>query len=185
MLAAEYFAAEFQGEELCFVVGHRGDFDTYATMAMSVVKGALPGIKLWQLIAYYNPVKPHFTIDEIDETYFPLGLETVPKPYAIVKANNYVVSICDAVICYVNREGSNTYKLLRKAQRRGIPIVNLAETYPPPENGKTSERKLRGLVILVIRLHSGRSAGTRLCPRGYSCRHRHPPERRQKPCRFL
>ena len=131
LLAAERFLKEFQGEELCFVVGHRGEFDTCAAMAMSVVKKAHPDIRLWQLIAYYDPAKPHFTVGGTDETYFPLGLETVPKPYAIVKANNYVVSICDAVICSVNREDSNTYKLLRKAQRRGIPIVNLAETYPP------------------------------------------------------
>ena len=129
--AAEYFIKEFQGEEICFVVGHRGDFDTLATRAISIVKGCHPEVKLLQLIAYYNPVRPHYTIEEIDATYYPLGLETVPKPYAIVKANQYVVSNCDAVICYVNREGSNTYKLLRKAQRRNIPIINLAEIYPP------------------------------------------------------
>jgi len=113
-------------ENIRFIVGHRGGFDECATVALAMVKSKYPQIKILKLIAYYNPTKKLCTLEEIDGTYYPEGLETVPKPYAIVKANNIVVDSCDAVICFVQREGSNTYKLLRRAKRKNIPVVNLA-----------------------------------------------------------
>lgn len=129
--AAEDYIKQFPGEDIRFIVGHRGDFDLVATYMLIVVKKMYTQVTLQKLIAYYDPIKHLYYPDEIDGTIFPEGLETVPKPFAIVKANNIMVNSCDAVICYVLRKGSNTYKLLRKAQRRGIPIVNLAETFPP------------------------------------------------------
>lgn len=113
--------------KLCFIVGHRGAFDESASGGLAILKLKYPQIILLRLIAYYDPFRKEYLLDEFDGTYYPEGLETVPKPFAIVKANQIMVDSCDAVICFVQREGSNTYKLLRRAQRRGIPVVNLAE----------------------------------------------------------
>lgn len=132
--AAKAYINENPGEEIVFVVGHRGQFDGFATRAISIVKSMYPQVRLWQLIAYYNPVKKHFQPDDVDTTYFPIGLEQVPKPYAIVKANEAVLAQCDAVICYVWHTASNTQKLLKKARRRGIPIYNLADKYHTQSN---------------------------------------------------
>ena len=79
-------------------------------------------------------MKKHFQPDDVDTTYFPIGLEQVPKPYAIVKANEAVLAQCDAVICYVWHTASTTQKLLKKARRRGIPIYNLADKYHTQSN---------------------------------------------------
>lgn len=129
--AAEEFINRFPGEDIRFIVGHRGNFDQIATYSLIVVKQKYKQVKILKLIAYYDPIKRLYFPGEIDGSIYPEGLETVPKPFAVVKANNIMVNSCDAVICYVLRKGSNTYKLLLKAQRRGIPIVNLAETFPP------------------------------------------------------
>lgn len=121
---AEKLIKQFSEEEMRFIVGHRGHFDECATIALDFLKRKYPQIINLKLIAYYVPDKKYCCLESFDGTYYPEGLELVPKPYAIVKANNMMVDACDAVICYVCREGSNTYKLLRRAKRRGIPVAN-------------------------------------------------------------
>lgn len=125
--AAEECIRKSDGGRIRFIVGHRGNFDGLATAVLVVLKSVYPDITILQLIAYYDPTKRQRLFEEVDSTYYPEGLETVPKPFAIIKANQIMVDSCDEVICFVRRQGSNTYKLLRRAQRRGVPVVNLAE----------------------------------------------------------
>lgn len=125
---AEKLIKEFPDEKMRFIVGHRGKFDYGASLALDFLKRKYPQIINLTLIAYYDPHEPnkkYCYLDGFDGTYYPEGLELVPKPFAIVRANNMMVDACDAVICYVLREGSNTYKLLRRARRRGIPVANV------------------------------------------------------------
>jgi hypothetical protein len=67
--------------------------------------------------------------DEFDNSYYP-PLENVPRKYAIVRANQYMIDTADSIICYVKHIG-NTRNLLEYAQRRqkkeGIVIENVAE----------------------------------------------------------
>jgi len=128
--AVEEIIEESKGEPLRFIVGHRGRFDATVAVVLSALRAKYPQIKLLRLIAYYEPTKKRLLWEEYDDTYYPEGLETVSKRYAIVKANNLVVDSCDAVICYARREGSNAYKLMRRALRRNIPVVNLADHFP-------------------------------------------------------
>ena len=127
--AAEESIQKSDGEQIRFIVGHRGNFDSFATGVLAVLKSLYPRITLLQLIAYYDPTRKPYLPMEVDGTYYPEGLEYVPKPFAIIKANQIMVDSCDEAICFVWREGSNTYKLLRRAQRRGIPVINLAEKH--------------------------------------------------------
>ena len=66
-----------------------------------------------------------------DGTYYPEGLEKVPKQYAIVRANKIMVNTSDWLVCYVRHGASNSRNLLEYAQRREkkglIQIQNLAE----------------------------------------------------------
>ena len=112
-----------------YVVGNRGDFDRYAATAIKHMKKKYADISLLLLLAYHPGERLVTLTDGFDNSYYP-PLENVPRRYAIVRANKYMVDTADAIICYVNHVG-NTRKLLEYAQKRhrkeGIPIENVAE----------------------------------------------------------
>ena len=112
-----------------FVVGNRGYFDSYAATAIKNLKQRHNDISLLLLIAYHPAERPVYLSDGFDNSYYP-PLENVPRPFTIVRANQYMVNEADSIICYVNQIG-NTRKLLEQAQKRhmkeGIPIENVAE----------------------------------------------------------
>ena len=114
----------------CFYVGSRGQFDRLAAAAAKRVKQQYPDLQLFLLLAYHPAERPVNLADGFDGSFYP-PLETVPKPYAIVRANRYMASCCDSVICYV-KHGGNTRNLLEYAQRRqrkGVLVIeNVAET---------------------------------------------------------
>ena len=112
-----------------FIVGNRGNFDSYAATAISRLKERYKDISLLLLIAYHPAERPVFLTDGFDNSYYP-PLENVPRPFTIVRANQYIVNKADSIICYVKHPG-NTRNLIEYAQRRqkkgGFPIENVAE----------------------------------------------------------
>ena len=109
-----------------FIVGHRGAFDRLAERAVCALKEKYPHIRLRRLIAYYRPhgKDPYFP-EGVDSTYYPEGLEFVPKPFAIVRANEMTVDNSPIVICYVCHTMTNTHKLYYRALRKGKKVINL------------------------------------------------------------
>ena len=99
-----------------FYVGHYGSFDTMASAAVKSVKARYEEIGLFMVIPYHPAVRPVEVPDGFDGTFHP-PLDNVPKRYAIVRANRYLVENSDAIICYVNRPG-NTRELLEYAARQ-------------------------------------------------------------------
>lgn len=63
-----------------------------------------------------------------DGTFYPPGMETVPKKFAILRANQYMLDHSDHLITYARHIASNTQTLLRyaKARKGRIKIENLA-----------------------------------------------------------
>jgi hypothetical protein len=117
-----------QGVDI-FYVGNRGRFDSLAATAMNRVKQFHPNLKLYLVLAYHPEGRVVDLSDRFDNSYYP-PLENVPRKYAIVRANRYMVDTADSIICYVKHIG-NTRNLLEYAQRRqkkeGIIIENVAE----------------------------------------------------------
>ena len=113
-----------------FYVGNRGNFDRLAAVAVKHMKRHYPEIKLYLVLAYHPAERPVYLSEGFDNSYYP-PLENVPRPYAIVRGNRYMVSHCDSIICYVNHFG-NTRSLLEYAQRQqkrnGIILENLAQS---------------------------------------------------------
>ena len=113
-----------------YYVGAYGSFDRMAASALKSVKKRYQDISLYLLLPYHPAERPVETPEGFDGTFYP-PLEKVPRRYAIVRANRYMVETCDSVICYVNHIG-NTRILLEYAQRRAkkgeISVENLAET---------------------------------------------------------
>lgn len=114
-----------------FVVGHRGNFDRMATAAVQAVKRKKPELYAYRLLSYF-PDKMTPPVPELfDDNYYPLELVEVPRRYAVVKANQFMLNQCDYLVAYVNREGGNAGALLKRAKRmekKGLlKVINLAE----------------------------------------------------------
>ena len=110
----ELYFTQFQIQS--FYVGNRGSFDRLATTAAKRVKQRYPELKLYLLLAYH-PAEQTISLSEgFDSSFYP-PLEGVPRKYAIVKANKYMVDNADSIICYVKHIG-NTRNLLEYAQKR-------------------------------------------------------------------
>lgn len=120
----ERYVTEFQVDE--FFVGHYGNFDRLAAAAVRCVRERYPQIQLIELTPYYS-ASPHNSLWEgIDGTFYPPGMENVPKRVAIVRANRYMVEHCDYLIAYAKVPG-NAKSLVDYARiRTGIHVENIA-----------------------------------------------------------
>lgn len=108
-----------------YIVGSRGSFDQMAATAIKSLKKRYSDITLTLLLAYHPAERPVMLSPGFDGSFYP-PLEGVPRQYAIVKANQYMVEHCDTIICYVKNPG-NTRNLLEFAQKRvPIQIANIA-----------------------------------------------------------
>jgi len=112
-----------------FYVGNRGSFDGLAARAVRNAKQRHPDIELYLLLAYHPAERTVDLWGGFDNAYYP-PIEGTPRPFAIVKSNQYMADVADSIICFVKHFG-NTRNLLEYVQRRHrkepIPITNLAE----------------------------------------------------------
>lgn len=112
-----------------FYVGNRGSFDSLAAKAVRNVKQRHPDMWLYLVLAYHPAEREPDLWGGYDNSYYP-PIEGTPRPYAIVKANQYMVDTADSIICFVRHFG-NTRKLLEYAQKRqkkdGVIIENVAQ----------------------------------------------------------
>lgn len=101
-----------------FIVGGYGGFDRLATKALVLAKQKHSEITLLRLIPYHPAERPVKPPEGFDSTYYPHGMENVPRKLAIVKANQYVVDRVDYLIAYAWHPASNAFNLLEYARRR-------------------------------------------------------------------
>ena len=111
-----------------FVVGHYGSFDRMSARAVREEKKLYPEVTLTLLLPYY-PYE--YDAAEYDGSFYPPGMETVPKPFAISRANQYMIRHCDFLICYNCGQIGKTREFVELAMRRQsegkLLITNLAD----------------------------------------------------------
>ncbi len=107
---AEYGVAEF-------IVGNHGGFDRQAAKAVIQLKHRFPQITLTLLLPYHPAERPIQTPPGFDNTFYPPGMEQVPRRLAIVRANRYMVDHVDYLIAYAWHPASNARNLLEYAQK--------------------------------------------------------------------
>lgn len=116
-----------------FIVGHYGGFDRLAASAVKEAKRFYPEVKLILLLPYHPAERPIPTPDGFDGTFYPPGMESVPRKIAIVRANRYVVDQIDYLIAYVWQSTSNAKKLVEYAWKRkkknSISITTLTKNH--------------------------------------------------------
>ncbi len=74
-----------------FVVGRYGRFDGMAARSVMEAKKRHPEVTLTLLLPYHPHDRPVPTPPGFDGTFYPPGMEAVPKRAAIVRANRYMV----------------------------------------------------------------------------------------------
>ena len=108
-----------------FVVGHYGSFDRMAARSVMKAKGRHPDITLTMLLPYHPAERPVSLPPGFDNSFYPPGMETVPRKLAILRANRYMVEHTDYLIAFVWHPGSNARDLVEYAVKRGITVTNL------------------------------------------------------------
>ena len=105
-----------------FVVGGYGGFDALAARAVKEAKLRHPEVTLTLLLPYHPCDRPIPTPPGFDGTYYPPGMEQVPRRVAIVRANRHMVAQSTHLIAYAVHPASNAWSLVeyaRARQRRG------------------------------------------------------------------
>ena len=114
-----------------FYVGGYGNFDRLSGKAVIALKNSFPDIRLFLVIPYHPAERPVPTPRGYDGTYYPQGVESVPRRLAIVRANRRMIDECDYLVAFVWHPVSNAHKFLEYArcrEKRGlIRVENLGE----------------------------------------------------------
>ena len=111
-----------------FVVGRYGQFDFLAAEAVKSAKRRHPNVILTYLRPYHPAEKPNETQKGFDSSFYPPGMERVPRKLAIVRANRYMVDHSDFLIAYTWHQASNSRELVeyaRKREQRGLIHVTM------------------------------------------------------------
>lgn len=114
-----------------FYVGGYGMFDSCAAAAVKVVRERFPEISLYRVIPYHPAARPAILPDGYDGSFYPPP-EGVPQRYAIVRANQYMVKTCDAIICYVKHCGNSKALLelaMKRARNSSLIVENIAQCF--------------------------------------------------------
>lgn len=108
-----------------FYIGGYGGFDRIAATAVKRMKLQHPEITLMLVLPYHPAERPIETPYGFDGTYYPEGLEKVPRRYAIVRANEIMAKQSDWLISYVRHGASNSRRILEYARKQGTACINI------------------------------------------------------------
>ena len=112
-----------------FYLGGYGDFDVLCLRTLKELKNDFPDIELIFITPYLDKSysKLEFAKYHYDDVIFP-PLESVPRKFAILKRNEWMVEEADLVIAYVMYSWGGAAKTLEHAKRKKKTIINLAST---------------------------------------------------------
>ena len=112
-----------------FYLGGYGDFDGFCLRTLKALKTNFPKIELIFITPYLdkNYSKLEFAKYHYDDVIFP-PLESVPRKFAILKRNEWMVNEADLVIAYVMYSWGGAAKTLEYAKRKKKTIINLTST---------------------------------------------------------
>ena len=109
-----------------FLVGNNGNFDDLTQCVLEELSNE-----------GYN-LNFNIVLSRVDEgalsrnqnaTVFPEGLENIPPRFSISKRNNWLIKNSSFLIAYVKHGFSNSGKILEKARKKGLYILNLADIH--------------------------------------------------------
>ena len=110
-----------------FYLGGYGDFDSLCLRTLRELKTDFPNIELLFITPYLdnNYSKLQLAKYYYDDVIFP-PIENVPRKFAILKRNEWMVDSADLVIACVKYSWGGASKTLEYAKRKMKQIINLA-----------------------------------------------------------
>ena len=109
-----------------FYLGGYGDFDSLCLRTLRELKKEFQSIELIFITPYLdkNYSKLELAKYYYDDVIFP-PIENVPRKFAILKRNEWMVDSADLVIAYVEYSWGGAAKTLEYAKRKKKQIINL------------------------------------------------------------
>ena len=119
----EKYARE-NGRLICYYGGY-GNFDYFAAICVKKLQEQYSNIRNCLVLPYIDqPFLERIEIfkNHFDETIYPL-LESVPRKYAIIRRNEWMVDSADIVIAYVTYSWGGAARTLEYAKRKNKNII--------------------------------------------------------------
>ena len=108
--------------ESSFLLGGYGNFDLIAASAIKAIKEKYSNVKSILVLAYLDQ---KYNEDLYDETIYP-DIENVPRRYAIVKRNQWMIDKSDVVISYLEHSWGGAAKTFDYAMKKKKTVINVA-----------------------------------------------------------
>ena len=108
-----------------FYVGNNGNFDFLVQTTLNKLANQNPNVKYSIVLSHISETALN---GEQEKTVFPEGQELALPKFAVSKRNEWLLKNSSVVIAYVINHSSNSYRIIEKARRKGLKIINLAET---------------------------------------------------------
>ena len=105
-----------------FYVGNNGNFDTMVRRQLEDLSYTYP-ITYSVVLAYLPTEKNKY--DNLTNTIYPEGLETVPKRFAISRRNKWMIQQSDVVVTYVTHNFGGAWQFKEMAKRLRKPIIDI------------------------------------------------------------
>ena len=111
-----------------FYVGNQGDFDRIVLKELRKLKLRFPQIRYSVVLAYHPSVCKFSDSLEAEETVFPEELENVSPRYSIAKRNEWMLTKSQYAVVFVKYPTGGADKYKRKAESKGLTVINIADT---------------------------------------------------------
>ena len=108
-----------------FYVGNNGNFDTMVRRQLEDLSQTYP-ITYSVVLAYLPTEKNRY--DNLTNTIYPEGLETVPKRFAISWRNKWMIKQSDYVVTYITHSWGGAAQFAEIAERKKKQVINLVHS---------------------------------------------------------
>lgn len=106
-----------------FYVGNNGNFDTMVRRQLEDLSQTYP-ITYSVVLAYLPTEKNKY--DNVTNTIYPEGLETIPKRFAISWRNKWMIKQSDVVVTYVSHTYGGAWQFKELALRQNKNVVEIS-----------------------------------------------------------
>ncbi|MGN1316076.1 MAG: hypothetical protein ACI4VW_03345 [Acutalibacteraceae bacterium] len=107
-----------------FFVGNNGNFD--AMVRHQLEELSIIHFLNYRIVLAYMPTSK-ITHDDLKNSILPVGIENVPKRYAISWRNKWMIQQSDLVVTYVTHTFGGAYQFKESAKKQGKEIIVISK----------------------------------------------------------
>ena len=107
-----------------FYVGNNGNFDTMVRRQLEYLSQTYP--ITYSIVLAYLPTEKN-KYDNLTNTIYPEGIETVPKRFAISWRNKWMIQQSDIVVTYVTHNFGGAWNFKTIAEKQEKKVFNIID----------------------------------------------------------